>query len=1172
MKQTIQPLKHLIICLATLLPTLGYSAELKLSDTPLISSSAVPPNIALIIDTSTSMAASILSPQKDGEFEYCEGADFLHTTPHTKFELQFNFAPPHEHLLEKDPARAAAMGAWRLRNHNYNTIYYNPNITYGFWAGTSTTQGIPTGPVDPTDTPIDIRQRDPDQFIDLTAERLYRTEITCDNEEPIEVGNYADNTNTSYYIPTYYEWIDTDSNGVIDASDGYNRVEIRASQPTYGNRPDRTDCANAPSCTYAEEIQNFTNWFVYQRRRISILKFAYSNALIDITGVNVGLFNISNSGRQHKFISMSSKPDKDRLLRFLLDHGPGEPLTRLRESLNRTHQYMACQGSTAPDNFDDNDLCPRLPANQGGECQQQAILLMTDGYYNGPSVGIGNTDGDNNTPWDGNNYADTYGGTLADIAMKYYEEDHFPDYADRVPSDANNQNNHQRTQTYTITFGVDGTLSRSPINEKENFTWPEPVTETLTTVDDVRHAAYNGRGLYLSARRPKELTRAVQNIVARIIDLASSGSAVSFNTTSLNVDSLVYLASFETTNWQGKLTANRISTTANPCASTIGSICGTAWDAGLKLNQKTSDDRKLFTYNPTTRQGKTFLYSQLTQEQKNRLNYNTTSETTDNLGSARLEYIRGNDASEQKNGGAFRNRTTLLGDIINSNPYYAGKPNARYNISGYTTFANQNSNRTPAVYVGANDGMLHAFHANTGEELFGYIPNSVFANLTHLTDPFYLHKYYVDGDPIVVDAQVNNQWKSVLVSNLRQGAQGIFALDVTNPSTFSTNNVMWEFTDADDADLGYVYSPASIARMANGKWAAIISSGYNANQADDHTSTSDKGHIFILFLDGPGADNIWNEGTDYIKLSTSNSDTNTLAEPKIVDVDNDTIADYIYVGDLQGSLWRFDIFSNATSDWKLGYNGVPLFLARRPITTQPSVGVHPQGINRGYMVYFGTGKHLEQDDITSTTTETFYGIWDNHPTALSAPILGPVRSQHILTQEITAQTDTNGNACTGGSNCFRKTTRNPIDWNTHRGWGIDLVAPSGDTSGERQITNSHLRDGRIRFTTTSFQANNAPCESRGNGWFMILDANNGGSFSEPVIDTNGDNLINDDDITTSGLSLIGKPADVNSVQTDNPTNTANAPTDVNIVGGEDNTPIQEKSSSREGRSTWRQLQ
>lgn len=1166
--------KRLIIALfATLCPALAHSAPLALSDTPLISNNTVPPNIGLIIDNSLSMASSILTLQEEGEFSYCDGTSFLHVAPHTHFELQLDFAPTHEKLLEIDPARAAAMGTWRLRNHDYNVIYYNPNVTYGFWAAESPAQAISTGPIDPSNTPIEIRDSRPEQFFNLAEARPYRTNFTCTDSNGTEVEFESEG---DYYVPTYYEWIDTNSNGIVDANDGYNLIEIKASTPNYPNRPNRTDCAAAPTCTYEEELKNFANWFVYQRRRMSVLKFAYTNALIDITGVNVGLFNLGNEGRQHRFISMSNQEDKDRLLQFLIENGASERFTRLRQAFKRAHEYMACSSNAVPANFGAGNTCARLLADKGGECQAQALLTMTDGYYNGPSITIGNADGDNNSQWDGKNYGDTYSNTLADIAMHHYETDHFPNYADRVPSDGNNQSNHQRTQSYTITFGVDGTLSRSPINEKESFTWPKPVAGTLTTVDDVRHAAYNGRGLYLSARRPRELTRAVKNILARIIDLASSGSAVSFNSTSLNVDALVYRASFDTTNWQGTLTANRLATAANPCASTIGSTCDTAWEAGSQLSQQTPDNRKLYTYNPLTQQGTTFTYSQLTQAQKNLLNYNPTSESTDNLGSARLDYLRGSNAQEQQNGGTFRNRTTLLGDIINSNPFYVGQPNARYNIDGYNAFASQHSNRIPAVYVGANDGMLHAFNANTGKELFSYIPNSVFGNLSQLPDPFYLHKYYVDGDPIVVDAQVSGTWKSVLVSNLRKGAQGIFALDVTNPGTFNANNVMWEFTDADDADLGYVYSPASIARMNNGKWAAIISSGYNADEADEHTSNSTNGHLFIIFLDGPGADGVWNEGSDYIKIATTNSNTNNLAEPKVVDVDNDAKADYIYVGDLQGYLWRFDVIDSSTSSWQLGHNKVPLFIADGPITTQPSIGVHPQGINRGYMVYFGTGKYLEQSDIDNDDTQAFYGIWDDRPkppTTNHTPASNPPRAPDILAQTITGQVTANGDACTEGPTCFRKTSNNPIDWNTHRGWKIDLVSPSGATNGERQITNSQLRDGRIRFTTTEFQTTSDPCENRGGGWFMILDANNGGRFSEPVIDTNGDNLINNDDINTTGTGLIGTPADVNSIQTNATTgSTEDAPTDINLVGGEDNTPIQEKSSNREGRNTWRQLQ
>ena len=227
------------------------------------------------------------------------------------------------------------------------------------------------------------------------------------------------------------------------------------------------------------------------------------------------------------------------------------------------------------------------------------------------------------------------------------------------------------------------------------------------------------------------------------------------------------------------------------------------------------------------------------------------------------------------------------------------------------------------------------------------------------------------------------------MGGLGAGGQGYFALDITSPSTFRKRSqpadiVLWEFTDADDPDLGLTFSQPSLVRMQNGKWAAVVGNGYNNADpnagTDTHVSTNGRAMFFVLFLDGPGPGGVWIEGVNYIKIDTGVGDTTTpngLATPAAVDIDADFTVDYLVAGDLRGNLWRIDVTSATPSDWKLAANRTLLFTATdsngipQPITSRPEVGRHPQNLG-GFVVYVGTGKYLEKSDNSTVgaTTQT----------------------------------------------------------------------------------------------------------------------------------------------------------------------------------------------------------
>ncbi|PON14566.1 hypothetical protein C2W62_28390 [Candidatus Entotheonella serta] len=492
---------------------------------------------------------------------------------------------------------------------------------------------------------------------------------------------------------------------------------------------------------------------------------------------------------------------------------------------------------------------------------------------------------------------------------------------------------------------------------------------------------------------------------------------------------------------------------AIPLNETDGSLQPAAWDAQTRLDThhrdytNTSDSRTIITYedsaNNNTSVGKPFTWNDLNQDMRDMLHKNA-ADVPDGQGEARLLFLRGDNANEGK-GNNYRQRIHLLGDIIHSAPFYVGAPPFPDVLGNdYSAFYNANLNRTPMIYVGANDGMLHAFNSNTGNETLPYVPYTVFKNLSQLTSPVYSHRYYVDGTPTVEDARgsfgtsrcgaVASCWRSILVSGLRQGGQGVFALDVTSPSAFQEANasklVLWEFTDIDDADLGYTYSQPSIVKMANNKWAAVFGNGYNNTEADGNASTTGNAVLYIVFLEG-GIDGVWTADTDYIKIDTGVGETlatptpNGLATPAAVDIDSDFITDYIYAGDLRGNVWKFDVTDVNPQAWKS--SSTRLFTATtatgpQPITVRPEVGRHFHS-DEGIMVYVGTGKYLETSDNSLTGPKhIMYALWDKLGTTTPTILRSELLQQEVLPDLTTV----------------RVTSNKAINWDQHMGWYIDL--------------------------------------------------------------------------------------------------------------------------------------
>jgi type IV pilus assembly protein PilY1 len=604
----------------------------------------------------------------------------------------------------------------------------------------------------------------------------------------------------------------------------------------------------------------------------------------------------------------------------------------------------------------------------------------------------------------------------------------------------------------------------------------------------------NGRpDTYFFAIDPNKLKDSLSEAFAGVVKTSSSAASVATNSTRLDVDTVVYQARFNSEDWRGQLLAFQIESD--------GSVGDALWDAGDIM--PADHLRDIYTLNPASGNGVTFTWANLAAAQQAALN-TLPDGTVDSLGSQRLDWLRGDDAQEQRNGGAFRNRTiTILGDIINSDPYFVGKPDYRYHqlpdateASEYVAFRNSAAYqaRRDMLYVGSNDGMLHAFDANTGVEQFAYVPNLVFEKLSALTEIDYAHQYYVDGSARAADAYINSAWRTVLLGNLGGGGGGIFALDVTNPDTFNTTSVMWEFTDADMGDYG---TQATVIRLNNGDWAALVGNGFE--------STAGRAYLYLIGLD---------DGSIIRKIPAGTETSNGLATPVPVDTDGDRITDSVYAGDLQGNMWKFDLNGSNAAQWgvefKQGANDRPLFTAsdaggtRQPITQRPAVGRHPDG---GYMVYFGTGSfHAVGDNVVTSPApeQTFYGIRDNGSRLTNG------RNQ-LQEQEIVAEV-----AAAAGD--VRVVSDNAVNYGSDAGWYLDLVSPVNGAEGERSVANPVLRGDRIIFTTLI--PSSEPCDFGGSGWLMELDALNGMRLPYSVLDIDGDGQFDADDFVEVDGTMV----------------------------------------------------
>jgi type IV pilus assembly protein PilY1 len=924
----------------------------------------------------------------------------------------------------------------------------------------------------------------------------------------------------------------------------------------------RTDCAGT-TCTGAEEMTNYANWWAYYRTRMQMTKTAVSLAFKDLsTSYRLSYMSINN-GTGSDFLDMAdntleAKGQKNKWYDKLVAANPGGT-TPLKKALSTAGRYYANKVTKV------NNVKSTDPMQYA--CQRNYTLLSTDGYWNEDTVPTdinGNTisDVDGKTGVDRPNFdGNATASTLADIAQYFYTTDirstAFNNTNGILGTDVANDKTAtgpQRMTTFTIGLGVSGYMQYQPDYKEATSgdyfdvlkgntadsthcrwqkdgacNWPVPKNNTQTAVDDLWHAAVNGGGAYYSAGDPNALKSGINKFLINVDAQNSASAAVTPSTANVTpTDNFLFDSSFWSVQWFGELARYTINPDTG-VASTVPDWAqsGTATTSSTTpptplLDKAAYASRKIYTHNGSGGLID-FTWDALTTDQKSYFKVATigtslsqmctdadncipeaqkkdsTTEGTDTgFGGVNLvNFLRGDRRNEDGTGGKFYfKRTHVMGDIVGSQAAYVKKSTFKYPDLNYAKFKADNETRQGMVYVGANDGMLHAFNADNGAESWAYIPSMLLPKMYKLADKNYgsNHTYFVNGSPQQGEAYFDDKWHTLLVGGLAAGGRGYYALDVTDPAS---PKVLWEFTSdtskgapyISDADLGYSYGIPIITKLSDGTWAVLVSSGYN-----NVSPGNGGGHLWVLnaktgavikkISTGAGSASAVVAGSGCTEAPCPSGLSRISAWMDNVNINN-TVTQ-VYGGDLFGNVWRFDLSKlKATS----GDATVQLLATLQGPTNKPqpiSSWIELGYANSSHVVYVGTGRYLGVPDINNKDVQTIYALKD--PLTGSSPTVSLYGSPRATACSATLKT-----------NCFMKqsftdtsgvrTVASSMTYATNlsamNGWFIDLPE-----EGERINTDSTLQLGLLVFVSNIPNNKNA-CGTGGSAYLNYLDYKTG---------------------------------------------------------------------------------
>jgi type IV pilus assembly protein PilY1 len=731
----------------------------------------------------------------------------------------------------------------------------------------------------------------------------------------------------------------------------------------------------------------------------------------------------------------------------------------------------------------------------------------------------------------------TYSNTLADVAMKYWSTD-LRTASNEVPTSTEDPAFWQHMTTFTLGLGFTPVYTDKvtpiPVSQVfawangdasqaiSGFTWPKPAGDSIYNIADLAHAAVNGHGGFYSATSPQSFSQGLKDALKRASERVGTGASLAANSTQLQTGTVAYQANYYTAKWKGDLKALAVDSTSGAISATA------AWTASSAL--PTPANRVIYTYNPSGASASTQYVV-----------FNNGTSSAPALSAAQLtalasstaaqmnivNYLRGDGSLEMKHlGGTYRTRDTPLGDIIDSQPVYAGAPSPnQFNTESFTgsgsfaTYASNNASRAGRIYVAANDGMLHAFDASSGAETYAYLPGAVITHgLSNLANPDYgtdtlPHAYFNDGELTIADAYIGSPvgWKTVLVGTTGRGlAKAVYALDITDPTSIK---FLWERSAGDGLTnstyIGQMTGKPVIAQTADGSWSVLMGNGYN----------SAAGVAALLQFNLA-------DGTLNVHATT---DTTGLAAPGVwMDPAGNGVSTIAYAGDASGDVWSF-AFADSSGAATPNSAGTKLFTAldgsnkAQPITGGILVGKDPGTGNT--WVFFGTGKYLTAADLADTSTQSWYGLIVQSSTSGLAVTSATTRSNGLVSRSITGQTAGNATASPPVLPARTITTaQNATDINGKSGWYIDLLAPTGTggaavNEGERMVTSNQFQGNLLLGTTRIPKATDA-CNPSGNGWIMAINPFSGTNPSQAFFDVNGDGKIDSSDLI-NGVPAAG---------------------------------------------------
>ena len=875
----------------------------------------------------------------------------------------------------------------------------------------------------------------------------------------------------------------------------------------------------------ADELQNFANWYQYFRSRSKTAKAGASEAFGRLgSRYRVGFDTIWNRGGSNRNVSGSNPA-------FPIPVGTDDGLF---QGTNRSTFYTRLQGAGADSGTPLHGALDRAgryfmtdapwkdTSGRMLSCRQNYALLTTDGFWNnrtsdaGYKSNVGNADS-------GSTYSDNYSNTLADVAYYYWKNDlkTGAGWTNNVRPSTADPATWQHMVTFGVSIGLQGRLNP---NNPPPATWADPTdTEDADRIDDLWHATLNGRGKFVVAGDADAFADALKAALDTISQRTASGSNIASSSTKTDAGTLTFSAKFTSGSWIGDMSASPFNAALTGVSTTPNWTLSNTFASG-QVNADFATRFVLATYND--------LPVRFDSSYAGVADFERTAGLDAVSGADNIRYILGDQSKETgRTNGTLRARAYPIGDIVDSSPSY--------------------STDTSTVYVGANDGMMHAIDATNGKVLFSYIPKGMkAADLKTLSSTEYAHRYFMDGQIDVVTRSRQGYGKNILIGAPGRGAKGVFALDVTSPSTMSTAGFLWDRTgDTVDADMGYVFGNVRLRQSnkldasGNRKIFAFVPNGIDSNGG--------KAVLFVYELSSTGMID------QTYKLTTDSSTGNGMMSTGLADLDNNGTMDTVYGGDLLGRVWKWDI-SVLDATHPMPTAGTKLFQATDGTNAQPitgGIGV-ARDANGQVFVGFGTGRLISLSDLPGNAsyveqTQSIYGIKDSSALVTRA---------ELQARTIPFTGTMNGAPVRG----FEAYSDLPA---SKKGWYINLGIPAATSAGERVITSPSIV-GSAMWLTSVIPAQGSDCSGAlGSGYLNVMNIFTGTSPQQ--------NSFFDTDATIPGANnstgLVGSMGIVGGMPTE-----VNVTSQLATVGdGGGGSPLSYKRRLPLGgvpqRMTWREV-